>query len=161
MNLQPLILSDGIILPSPICVCGHPDWAHTNKVCDLKPNCSCKWIRPLFVVSLPVNFFQLHDDSLLGHALVKGVLSQFSQGKEVHLIARDLGRNPSCHRCAEFTASLMPVLVNKLSRQRVRGVAKGVMSRLWCRDCVEKSGGIYDSTIEIAITRGLRSRKSC
>lgn len=154
-----MILRDGIILPSEICVCGHSWLGHSDKVCFWEPTCNCKWLRPLFLVDLPTNFFHDHDDSPMGHALIKGVLAQIEEGREVHLIDGDLGRKPSCHRCGRFTKALMPVLVNKRSRQRVKEVAKGIMSRLWCRDCVEKDGGTYDSTIELAITEGLRSRQ--
>jgi hypothetical protein len=158
MSARPLILSDGIILPSLICACGHPSWVHNNKACTLIPNCNCKYLRPFLEVDLPTNFFNFHDDSLRGHALIQGVLDQWREGREVHLANADLGKTPTCHRCGVRTACLMPVLVNKNSRQRVTEVRRGIMTRLWCRDCVVGDGGIYDSTIELVITEGMRSR---
>lgn len=160
MSAQPTILSDGIIMPSLICACGHPSWVHDNRICNPILNCRCKYMRPLLEVDLPTNFFNRHEDSLRGHALIKGVVDQWSEGREVHLANADLGKNPSCHKCGVPTPHLMPVLVNRNSRHRVKEVSKGIMTRLWCRKCVESDEGLYDSTIEIAIIRGLRLRKS-
>ena len=138
-----------------ICVCGHSSLTHVDKACYLRPNCKCNWMRPIFEVLLSDNFLEPHENAPKGHALIKGVLAESELGRKVRLARTDLGKKPACHKCSRLTECLMPVHVNIGSKERVTDVSKGVMSRLWCRICVETDGGTYDQTIETAIRVGL------